>query len=297
MEQQACGSDANLRIHANDANMNDIYYPELSYKLVGLCFKVHKELGRFCREKQYADKFEQLLKNTDVNYAREFEIINLKPDSPKGNKVDFLIEKKIILDTKAKNFITKEDYFQMQRYLRGANFKLGLIVNFRSAHLKPKRVLNSEYDNRAYSNSQNSHKLASLASNSYHSDRSGYIALITVLITGAIGVAIATSLLLLGLGSSRTSFALEQSNQAKSLANACSEGALQQIRDSTPFTGTGNLTLGQGSCNYIVTSGGGQNRTIASTGTVGSIVRKVKITIDNINPSINVTSWQEVADF
>lgn len=127
--------------------------------------------------------------------------------------------------------------------------------------------------------------------------KSGYIALITVLVTGAVGVAIAVSLLLLGLGSSRTSFALEQSNQTKALANACAEEALQQIKDSTPFTGAGNLTLGQGSCNYTVTSGGAQNRTITSTGTVGTIIRKVKITIDKITPSINVTSWQEVAEF
>lgn len=125
----------------------------------------------------------------------------------------------------------------------------------------------------------------------------GYIALITVLVTGAVGVAISASLLLLGLGSSRTSFALEQSNQTKALANACSEEALQQIRDSTPFTGTGSLTMGQGTCTYTVTSQGGQNRTITATGTVDTIVRKVKVIIDKINPSINVTSWQEVADF
>ena len=125
----------------------------------------------------------------------------------------------------------------------------------------------------------------------------GYIALITVLVTGAVGVAIAVSLLLLGLASSRTSFALEQSNQAKALANACSEEALQQIRDSTSFTGTGTLSLGLGTCSYTVTSQGGQNRTATSTGTVGTILRKVKIIIDTINPSINVTSWQEVADF
>lgn len=125
----------------------------------------------------------------------------------------------------------------------------------------------------------------------------GYIALITVLVVGAIGVAISTSLLLLGLGSSRSSFALEQSNQAKALANACSEEALQQIRDSTPFTGTGNLTLGQGTCTYTVVNDGAQNRTVSASGTVGTVVRKVKITIDKINPGINVTSWQEAADF
>ena len=40
-----------------------------------------------------------------------------------------------------KNFITKEDYYQMQRYLKAANLKLGLIVNFRTTYLHPKRIL------------------------------------------------------------------------------------------------------------------------------------------------------------
>lgn len=131
----------------------------------------------------------------------------------------------------------------------------------------------------------------------YGKKQSGFIVLITVLVVGAVSMAITVSVLWLGVGDSRSSFALEQSNQAKALANACSEEALQQIRDSTPFTGTGNLTLGQGTCSYTVTSQGGSNRTIIATGTVGSIVRKVKIIIDTINPAINVTSWLEVVDF
>lgn len=125
----------------------------------------------------------------------------------------------------------------------------------------------------------------------------GFITLISVLIVGAVGTAIATSLILLGLGSSRTSFAIEQSNQAKALANACAEEALQQIRDSTPYTGSGNLSLGQGACTYTVTSQGAQDRTITASGTVGTIVRKVKIIINKINPNIVVVSWQELPDF
>ncbi len=130
-----------------------------------------------------------------------------------------------------------------------------------------------------------------------NNNQKGYVILITVLVIGAVGVAIAASVLWLGLGNSKSSFTLEQSNQAKALANACSEEALQQIRDSTPFTGTGSLTLGQGYCSYTVTSQGSQNRTATASGTIGTVVRKVKVTIDKINPSINVTSWQEVADF
>lgn len=125
--------------------MSEILYRELSYVLTGLFFRIHKELGRFCREKQYSDRFEQLLIENKFDYKREFEICRLQHESPDGNRVDFLIDSKIIVDFKAKNYITKEDYYQMQRYLRGANLELGMIVNFRQSHLKPKRVLNSEF--------------------------------------------------------------------------------------------------------------------------------------------------------
>ena len=129
----------------------------------------------------------------------------------------------------------------------------------------------------------------------YHKE-GGYITLLSVLVIGAVGISIAVSLLLFGLSSSRTSFALEQSNQARGIANACAEEAMQQIRNSTPFTGIGNLSLSKGTCLYTVNSQGEQNRTITSFGTVGTIIRKVKVTIGAINPQIKVISWQEVAE-
>jgi hypothetical protein len=130
----------------------------------------------------------------------------------------------------------------------------------------------------------------------YNKKRKGFVTLISVLVLGAVGVAISLSLLLLGVGSSRTGFSVEQSSQAKALANACAEEALQQIRDSTPFVGSGGLALGQGTCSYSVTSQGAQNRTVSASGTVGTIGRKVKVIINKINPSIIVVSWQEVDD-
>lgn len=123
----------------------NILHPELSYKITGLCFQIQKELGRFCRERQYADRMEELLKSSRIEYKREVELKKLIPSSPKGNIVNFIINSKIILDLKAKNFITKDDYFQMQRYLQGCNLELGMIINFRSQHLKPKRILNNKF--------------------------------------------------------------------------------------------------------------------------------------------------------
>jgi len=63
-----------------------------------------------------------------------------------GNIIDFVVENKIVLELKAKLLISKDDYYQLQRYLQAANMKLGLLVNFRSRYLKPKRVVRIDTD-------------------------------------------------------------------------------------------------------------------------------------------------------
>ncbi len=140
--------------------MAQILEKELCYEITGLCFKTHKKLGRFCREIQYGDYLEALLKESSIGYKREFEIKTLEPDSPKGNKVDFFVSDRVLVDLKAKNYITKEDYFQMQRYLQSAGLEVGLIVNFRESHLKPKRVLNTKlHSENSDVNSENSDRV------------------------------------------------------------------------------------------------------------------------------------------
>jgi len=126
--------------------------------------------------------------------------------------------------------------------------------------------------------------------------KKGYITLIAVIIVLAAASVIAISLILLGIGFSRSSSTLEKSNQAKAIVNACAEKALQQIRDDPLYSGSGNLNLGLGSCNYAVLMQSNENRQITASGSVGTIIRKLKINIDQINPSIRITSWQEVAD-
>ena len=120
-----------------------ILYSQLSYKITGLCFQVHNELGRFAREKQYADRLEQLLKSNEIKYKREARIpFKSQNDKITGNIVDFLVENKIIIECKARRVITKQNYYQTQRYLKAANIKLGMIVNFNERYLKPRRVIN-----------------------------------------------------------------------------------------------------------------------------------------------------------
>ncbi len=123
-------------MNANDTNItNKIIYPKLSYDIVGICFNVHNDIGRYAREKQYGDEIVRYFKKTDIPFKRELAI------GGTGNTVDFLIDDKIILEIKAKRLITKEDYFQTQRYLQTLNIKLGLLINFREKYLKPIRVV------------------------------------------------------------------------------------------------------------------------------------------------------------
>lgn len=134
-----------MKTHANDANSyKKIIFPELSYVVTGILFKVHNDLGGYCNEKQYSDAIENYLKKENIKYEREKILLASFEGELKGrNKVDFLVENSIILEIKAKRIIAKDDYYQARRYLDALKNKLCILVNFRSKYIKPKRILNS----------------------------------------------------------------------------------------------------------------------------------------------------------
>lgn len=115
----------------------EFIYGDITFKIRKVLFAVHNEIGMYAREKQYADLSEIKFKEMGLAYKREVRIGN------SGNIVDFVIEDKIVLEYKTKPFLIKDDYAQTQRYLQILNFKLGLLINFRSKYLSPRRVLNS----------------------------------------------------------------------------------------------------------------------------------------------------------
>lgn len=122
-----------------------VLYPKLSFKLNGLFYQTHNQLGKYKNEKQYSDYFESLLKKEEMEYYREHPL-QLEEEG-QGNIrsfVDFMVENKVILEFKTKQCLTKEDYYQVQRYLTTVNLELAILVNFRKDFIHPKRVLNTE---------------------------------------------------------------------------------------------------------------------------------------------------------
>ncbi|PJC33195.1 GxxExxY protein, partial [Candidatus Roizmanbacteria bacterium CG_4_9_14_0_2_um_filter_35_15] len=106
---------------------------------------VHNSLGRYCNEKQYSDAFEHLLIEKRIKYEREKYIpISFEGEKQGRNKVDFIVNDRLIVELKSKRTLLKEDYYQVKRYLISFKKQLGLLVNFRDKFLKPRRILNSQ---------------------------------------------------------------------------------------------------------------------------------------------------------
>ena len=132
-------------MYPNSTNKNKVLHPELSYKIVGILFDVHNNLGRFRNEQQYSDAIGLELKKLNIPYKREHHLYkSFEGERDNRNIVDFIINEKIVIEVKAKRALLKEDYFQIKRYLISSNYELGLLVNFRTKYLAPKRILNQQ---------------------------------------------------------------------------------------------------------------------------------------------------------
>jgi len=143
-------NDTNESRMENEFNTNDtnsdkesIIFKELSYKIVGILYKIHNQLGPNFEEEHYKQAIKSLLEKENITFTMERPPkLETSDFSVEGVKADFIIEDKILLEVKAKPNITKEDLKQINRYLIASKLPLGIIVNFRSKKLTFKRILN-----------------------------------------------------------------------------------------------------------------------------------------------------------
>lgn len=123
--------------------MSDIVYKEESYKILGACFEVHKELGCGFLEAVYQEALEKEFESQKIPYKREAELsITYKKELLKKKYIaDFICFDKIIIELKALTALNSEHEAQVLNYLKATSFNLGILVNFGEQSLKYKRLV------------------------------------------------------------------------------------------------------------------------------------------------------------
>lgn len=138
------------------------------------------------------------------------------------------------------------------------------------------------------------------------SDR-GAVALITVIVLMAAGLALVTGMNLLSFSESSTTTLHVRSNRALYGDDACVEEALYRLYRDSAYTG-GTLTVGSVACTVTVTdpfpSDNPDVRNIAAVATEGSLTRRLTATAERGSVTLSgrsittltLTTWQESTD-
>lgn len=123
--------------------LENLIYKEESYKIIGICIEVHRELGKGFNEIVYGDALEIEFMDNNIIYSRERKYAISYKDKilPHQYKADCIIDDKIVLEIKAIECLTSSHIKQKSNYLAVSKLKLGLLINFGEDSLKYKRIL------------------------------------------------------------------------------------------------------------------------------------------------------------
>ena len=123
----------------------DLLYPELSYELVGCAYDVFNELGFGHHEKYYQKAYAIALQSKKINFKEQvYYSLKFKEKLIGKQFFDFLIDEKIIIELKKDSRFSKNHIDQVLEYLRTANLKLALLINFTRNGVIYKRIINIE---------------------------------------------------------------------------------------------------------------------------------------------------------
>lgn len=126
-----------------DKNEESYVYADLTYKLIGLAYKIYKNLGYGLQEKYYQRAYAEELKRENYNFDQERKISIKYYDKIIGRYfVDFVVDKKIVIEFKVGTEFYETYIKQVLAYLKTANLKLGLIILITKNGVKCKRIIN-----------------------------------------------------------------------------------------------------------------------------------------------------------
>lgn len=119
-----------------------LIFADLTYKVRGAIFNVYNALGPGHKENVYERALSKELVIAKIPFQTETSLdVNYRGEKVGNYRPDFVIDKGIILEIKAVEFMPKFFEQQLIRYLKTTNYKVGLLVNFGQPKLIIKRVV------------------------------------------------------------------------------------------------------------------------------------------------------------
>lgn len=129
--------------------MTKLILPNLSYKVCGIAYKVHRELGWNKKESVYQRALNNELTVANLAFKSQFPVRSVTKEI---YYLDLVVEDLLGLELKAsRQFFSSQYLDQVENYLRETNLPLALILNFRNIRLKPIRVINPSLMDADYS--------------------------------------------------------------------------------------------------------------------------------------------------
>ena len=106
-------------------------HSELTGKILGAFFQVHKELGYGFSEKVYEKALTILLSEIGLKVETQVHLcVYFHEQKVRDYIADMVVNDVVLLELKAVERIVEEHAAQLLNYLKAANIEVGLILNF-----------------------------------------------------------------------------------------------------------------------------------------------------------------------
>jgi len=265
-----------------------LLYEDLTYRIRGACFNIWKEFGGAFKEKVIDRALTEELK------SRGLKIENQKPIDIyyKGKKIasyvpDKIVNDLVLLEIKCKPFLTKEDERQFWYYLKGSNYKIGLLINFGSKKLEIKRRV---YDRARLKNLRVNPRLNPRLS---ASTNKGFT--LTELLVVIAVISILSAIILPSYRTGERQFALQRSAykvaQDIRMAQEMAMSAKEFPGAPASFKGSYGINFQINSTSYTLFADLNENKIFDSGEAIENPTLEKRIRISNLSPSspLNIT--------
>lgn len=122
----------------------ELKYKDITEKIIGASFEVHKFLGNGFQEVIYQRALAWEFSQAGLSFVREIEqeIFYKELAEPIGTRrADFVVENKVLVELKAVKELEDVHLAQVLNYLKTYRLEVALLINFGSKSLTFKRLV------------------------------------------------------------------------------------------------------------------------------------------------------------